>query len=91
MNINYKGKEITLKCGLKAMLMYENVTGGSSTPSNLTDVITFFYCIVVASSKDYSIQFEDFVDWVDENPDTMEEFSKWMNDIVTTNNRLKKN
>lgn len=29
MNINYKGKEITTKCGLKAMLMYENVTGGS--------------------------------------------------------------
>lgn len=73
------------------MLMYENVTGGSSTPSNLTDVVTFFYCIVVASSKDYSIQFEDFVDWIDENKSVMDEFSTWMQDIVTTNSRLKKN
>lgn len=91
MKINYKGKEFELKCGLKAMLMYENVSGGSSTPSSLTDVMTFFYCIVVSSSKDYSIQFEDFIDWLDDNPGVMEEFTTWMQSITLTNNRLKKN
>lgn len=91
MKINYKDKEITLKCGLKAMLMYENVTGGSTAPTGLTDVTTFFYCIVVASSKDYSIQFEDFIDWLDENPKVLDEFGVWMQDVITTNNRLKKN
>jgi len=91
MKINYKDKEIELKCGLKAMLMYENVSGGSSTPQSLTDVMTFFYCIVVSSSKDYSIQFEDFIDWLDDNPTVMEEFTTWLQEITLTNNRLKKN
>jgi hypothetical protein len=55
MKININEKEITLKYSLRAMMMYENITGGTLAPTSLTDVITFFYCVVVASSLDYEL------------------------------------
>jgi len=58
MEITINDKTISLKYTLRAMMMYENITGGTLTPSSLTDVITFFYCVVLASSMDYSLQME---------------------------------
>ena len=91
MEISINNKTITLKYSLRAMMMYENITGGTLTPSSLTDVITFFYCVVLASTKDYSLKMEDFIDWLDANPDTINEFGEWLQNVATNNNQLKKN
>lgn len=90
MNININDKEITLKYSLRAMMMYENVTNKTLNPSDITEVVTFFYCVVLASSKDYSLSFEDFMDWLDENPDTLKEFGEWLQATFTNTNKLKK-
>ena len=90
MEITINGKTISLKYSLRAMMMYENITGGTLTPSSLTDVITFFYCVVLASSMDYSLQMEQFIDWLDEHPDTLNEFGEWLQVVVTNQNKLKK-
>jgi predicted sulfurtransferase len=90
MTVTIKEKEITLKYSLRAMMMYENITGGTLTPSNLTDVITFYFCVVLASSKDYSLSMDDFLDWLDENTDTLNEFGEWLQNVAKNNNHLKK-
>ena len=90
MNININDKEITLKYSLRAMMMYENVTNKTLNPSGITEVVTFFYCVVLASSIDYSLSFEDFMDWLDENPDTLKEFGEWLQATFTNTNKLKK-
>ena len=90
MNININDKEITLKYSLRAMMMYENVTNKTLNPSGITEVVTFFYCVVLASSKDYSLSSEDFMDWLDENPDTLKEFGEWLQATFTNTNKLKK-
>ncbi len=89
MTININDKDITLKYSLRAMMMYENITGGTLTPTSLTDVITFFYCVVVASSMDYSLQMDTFIDWLDEHNDTLNEFGEWLQHVVANNNKLK--
>ena len=48
MDITIKDKKITLKYSLRAMMMYENVSGSTLNPKGLTDVITFFFCVVLA-------------------------------------------
>ena len=67
MTINYNGKDIVLEYSIKAMLMYENVKstdqGDASSIVSLTDVITLFWCYVVSCSNDYSITFDDFINW----------------------------
>lgn len=90
MKININEKEITLKYSLRAMMMYENITGGTLAPTSLTDVITFFYCVVVASSLDYELQMDNFIDWLDEHPDTLNDFGEWLQNVVSNNNKLKK-
>lgn len=84
-------KNIELKYTLRAMLMYENMTEKSFNPQSLTDIITFFYCIVVSSAKDYSYTFDQFIDHIDEHPEAMTDFSEWITANAKVNNDLSKN
>lgn len=91
MKITINEKEIELKYTLRSMLMYENITDKTFNPSTMSDVITFMYCIVVASSKDYSLKFDDFIDWLDDNPNIINEFGEWIQTVAQNNNVFKKN
>lgn len=90
MKVNIHGKDIELKNTIKSLLLYENIVEETFAPKNLQSVITYFYCVIIASSKDYSIQFDDVVEYIDENPDTLEDFSKWLVDVNTTTDKIKK-
>ena len=91
MTVNINNKDVELKYGNRAMLMYENIMGQTPEVSNLTQVMTFFYCIVVSSAKDYSITFDDFMDWVDDKMDIMQEFAEWLQNNTYVQNFIKKN
>lgn len=90
MKVNIKGKEIELKQTIRSLIIYENVTGKSFSPSSIQDILTYLFCVVVASAKDYSLSFDDFIDYVDENPNTLEEFIKWIEQQNSTNEKIKK-
>ena len=91
MQITLNKKKITLKYTLRAMMMYENMTQKSFSPNTITDVITFMYCVVIASSKDYSITFDQFIDYIDEHPETMTKFAEWIQDTSNVQADLAKN
>lgn len=91
MKITIKDKEIELKYTMRSMLMYENITGKTFMPNTLTDIVTYMYCVVLSSTKDYSLSFDDFLDYIDGNVDVMNEFSQWLIDVVAVHNNLKKN
>jgi len=67
MKIRFKEKEIELRQSMRALLAYENISNKNFEPKNLTDILTYMYCIVLTSSKDYSITFDEFIDYIDEN------------------------
>lgn len=91
MKIELNNKEIELKYSMRALMMFENVTGASLSTHGLTDVMTFFYCVVLSSSKDYTITFDDFIDYIDANPSKIVEFSDWLKKIAKSNGVIKKN
>ena len=90
MNITIKEKPVTLKFSFRALMMYENITGKTFSPSGLADIITFFYCIVLVSSNDYTISYEQFLDWMDANPDAINKFAEWIKTNIVNQNQLKK-
>jgi len=92
MKITIKGKEVELKYSLRALIMYENIENKTFQPTSLQNLMTFFYSIVLASSKDYSLTFDEFLDFVDEdqNNNLLNEFAGWLNDITENQNKLKK-
>lgn len=77
MKITYKEKEYELKYSFRALMIYENITQKSFQPKNLTDIITFFYSIVLSSAQE-AIDFNEFIDWLDENVDELNKFSAWL-------------
>lgn len=91
MKIKINKKTIELKYSLRAMLMYENITKQPFTPKTMTDVVTFMYCIVLSSAKDYSLKFEEFLDYMDAHPETLTDFAEWLNSVLEVSGVLKKN
>jgi hypothetical protein len=91
MKITIKDKEIELKYTMRSMLMYENITDKTFAPNTMTDIVTYMYCVVLSSTKDYSITYDEFIDYLDENIDVVNEFSQWLIDVVAVHNKLKKN
>lgn len=89
MTLKYKGKEYEIKYSIRAMLMYENVKQEKEFNS-LTDVVTLFYCFFVCCTKDYSLSFDEFLEWVDDNPDSIILFDEWAQKVTLNNNKLKK-
>lgn len=77
MKVTYKEKEYELKYSFRALMLYENITQKSFQPKNVTDMITFFYSVLLASAKE-PIDFNEFIDWLDENIDQLNIFSAWL-------------
>ncbi len=91
MKINIKDKDIELRYSIRSMIMYENIADKSFQPKSLTDVITYMYCVIVSSGKDYSFTFDEFIDYLDENPNVIKEFGTWLDNEIKTNDIFKKN
>jgi hypothetical protein len=79
MKITILGREIELKSTFRAYIIFENITGKSfKNLETLADVLTFMYATILGSAKTTDISFESFLDYVDENPDVVTEFSEWL-------------
>ena len=70
MIITIEDKEITLKHSFRSHLVYENITGHSFAPKGITDVVTFFYCSVMAADIDLALTFDKFIDWLAQQSDS---------------------
>jgi len=84
MNITIKDQEITLKNSFRSHIIFEQITDHTFNGKNLTEIVTYFYCVVMASDPDLSIDFNEFIDWLDDEPERLTEFTEW---LVETNKR----
>lgn len=87
MEISINEKTYKVKYGFKALMMYERIVGGAFDPKTLGDILTFFFCCVLAGGAE--ITYEQFLDALDEDPDLVNEFSLWLKDTVESK-QLKK-
>lgn len=90
MRINIKNTEINLKYSFRSLMLYENITGKTLEPKGVIDIITYFYCVIISSTKDIDLSFEEFIDWVDEHPTMVVQFGSWLIQTAKNNNALKK-
>ena len=78
MTITIKDKTITLKKTFRSLIAYEQATKQSFNPSTITEIIMYFFCVVIASDMELELTYDDFMDWLDDNPTTLQEFSEWI-------------
>ena len=75
MKITIKNKEITLKKGFRSLIMFEKAKGGQFESKTLSDLILYFYCVVVSSDLSLDLTFDEFIEWLDENQQELLNFS----------------
>lgn len=91
MIVTINKKKITLKYSIRALIMYENITQQDYTHTNINDTLTLFYCYVLTSAKDYSLTWDDFLDFIDKDMNVIQEFNEWIATVTAVNDKLKKN
>ena len=57
MKITINDKEIELKNKLRAILIYEQITDKTFNPTTLTDMMLYFYCVVLANEPSINLSF----------------------------------
>jgi hypothetical protein len=75
------GKEYKVKQTMRSVMLFEEMTGksiGSMDAGKIMDVLTMLYCTLKACNKAEfdSIDFDAFVDMVDEQPSIIQEMSE---------------
>ncbi len=85
MTISIYNKEVELKQTLRALFIYEKITNEMFNPSTLTNIVIYFYSVVMASDKNIAISFEEFTDWLDNNMNELTNFTNWLAQINNKN------
>ena len=88
MKVTIKEQEITLKCSMRSLFLYEQKSGESFSPRNLEQYCLYFYCVVMSSNRDLDLTFDDFIDFLDEDPSKITEFAEWLSNVMMKNNFL---
>ena len=61
-----KGQDYKLKYTLRALFIYEQITGKAFELKTITDEYLFFYCVLMANNPDSSLTFEELIEAIDE-------------------------
>lgn len=78
MIVKLNDREITLKRTMRSYMLFESITGKAFSPKTITDIITYFYAVVLSSDKDVEVSFDEFIDYLDSNEGVYEEFQQWI-------------
>lgn len=77
--ITINGKEYNIKYTVRSLFIFEQITKKSFKIETLLDNYIFFYSLLLANNRDCKLEWDDFIDALDDDPTI---FSK-MSDIVT--------
>ena len=90
MEIKINDKTIQLKKSFRSLIAYESATGKAFNPSTITESIMYFYCVIISSDSDLELSFDTFMDWLDDNPMALQEFTEWIVEQNKVDNTLTK-
>ena len=76
MNITIKEKQYKVKYTIRALFIYEQITGKPFNIVTLFDNYLFFYCLILANNPDNVLDFNDYLDAIDSDKDLYTQLSK---------------
>lgn len=88
MKVKIKDLEITLKNSFRSLIIYEAMTKKTFNPETITDVIVYFYSVISASANPEQVDWDDYMDWLDDNPMAINEFQTWLTSSMQFNSQF---
>lgn len=67
--ITIKGKEFNVKYSIRSLFIFEQITNKAFEIKTLLDNYIFFYSMILATKNDEVLQWDDFLDEIDNNPE----------------------
>jgi len=82
--IKIEGVDYKVKRTMRSIMMFEQITGRSVSEisDKIGDILTFYFCILKACNKQTmaNVDFDAFVDLIDEHEEVFEQISEALND-----------
>lgn len=78
MEISIKDTAYKLRYTLRALFIYEQITGKVFKLETITDEYLFFYCLLAANNPDIQLTFDELIDCIDEDMNLMLEFQDFL-------------
>lgn len=66
--ITIGGRELEIRYTTRAVFLFEEIAEKNFEVKSSIDTYLFYYCIVMANNRDCGLDFEGFVDALDEDP-----------------------
>ena len=76
--VNINGKDYKVKYTIRALFIFEQITGKAFKLETMLDSYIFYYSMILANNKDQVLQWEEFLDALDENPKLLQDMEKVM-------------
>lgn len=86
--ITINEKEYKIKYTLRALFIFEQITGRSFEMHTMMDNYLFFYCMIVANNPENFLTWDEFIDALDENPNLLIEFTAITDELNDKNTLL---
>lgn len=80
MTITINNTEYKLKYTIRALFIFEQITGKPFEIKTLLDNWIFFYSIILANNPDNPLDWEEFLDAIDNDSNLMAQLSKVISD-----------
>lgn len=70
--------EYKLKYTIRALFIYEKITGKPFKFEGLYSEYILFFCVLVANNESFKLTFDEFVNYCDDNPKLFLDFRIWL-------------
>lgn len=80
MNITINGNQYKVKYTIRALFLFEQITGKPFEIKTLLDNYVFFYSMVLANNPDNVLEWDEFIDALDNDKELIAQLTKLVDD-----------
>lgn len=88
MKITIKNKDYKVKYTIRALFIFEQITGKPFNISTLFDNYLFFYCLILANNPDDVLGWEDYIEAIDTDKELYSQLTKVVENYQKQDNLL---
>lgn len=89
MEITIQDKPYKVKNTVRAIFIFEQLTGKIFKLEKMMDFYIFYYAMIIANNKDINLTFDEFIDACDENLSIVQKFQEYMEQETVKNSQFK--
>lgn len=86
MKITINNNDYKVKYTIRALFIFEQITGKSFEIKSILDNYVFFYSMILANNEENVISWDDFIDAVDNDPKLILQLNNIINEYQTKDN-----